>query len=266
MQMDSLKPVLRFSLLLILLLIFSCEDALEYNPLDPDNNPDFVEPETFLTMNDLEGSVLNTSTVTITWQGNDLVTEYAYSLNDNWSEWSADTSVTLNYLDEGDYTFSVKGRYASGDEDTTPATASFSVDMVGAKGIRVYPLLTEMSTSANIYIYAEGVEELVFFSFQIQFNPSILSVDVEDIVRGSLISGIADYAFLPKEISAGLIEVSFTALGSIGVSGTGSLATLPFSANGSGSSTLQIINPQYGYIDGTVEPVTESANGMVVIE
>jgi len=56
MQMDSLKPVLRFSLLLILLLIFSCEDALEYNPLDPDNNPDYVVPETFLTMDELEGS------------------------------------------------------------------------------------------------------------------------------------------------------------------------------------------------------------------
>ena len=248
----------------LVLLLFSC-DKIQENPLDPEGS-DYTPPETFLTMEALEGSILDTSTVTITWSGNDLVVEYAYSLNGDWSEWSSATSVTLNYLDEGAYTFSVKGRYASEVEDESPSTVNFSVDMVGAKGIRVYPLLTEMSTSANIYIYAEGVEELVFFSFQIQFNPSILSVDVEDIVRGSLISGIADYAFLPKEISAGLIEVSFTALGSIGVSGTGSLATLPFSANGSGSSTLQIINPQYGYIDGTVEPVTESANGMVVIE
>ena len=77
---------------------------------------------------------------------------------------------------------------------------------------------------------------------------------------------IQAYAFLPKEISAGLIELSFTALGSSGVSGTGSMATMPFSAEGSGSSTLQIINPQYGYIDGTVEPVTDSANGLVVVQ
>jgi len=264
--MASLKPVLRFSLSLILLLMFSCEDALEYNPLDPENNPDYVAPETVITMDGLEGSVLDTSTVTITWQGNDLVTEYAYSLNGNWSEWTTDTSVTLNYLDEGDYIFSVMGRYDSGDEDTTPATVSFTVDMVGAKGIRVFPLLTEMSTSANVYIYAEEVEELVFFSFQIQFNPSILSIDVEDIVRGSLISSIADYAFLPKEISAGLIEVSFTALGNAGVSGVGSLAQIPLSSNTLGSSALQIINPQYGYIDGNIEPVTESANGLVVVE
>jgi len=268
MQMDSLKPVLRFSLSLILLLIFSCEDALEYNPLDPDNNPDYVVPETFLTMDELEGSVLDTSTVAIAWQGNDLVSEYTYSLNGNWSEWTTDTSVTLNYLDEGDYIFSVKGRYDSGDEDTTPAAVSFSVDMVGENGIRVFPLLTEMiaDSTVDVHIYAEEVEGLVFFSFQIQYDPSILSIDVEEITRGSLISGITEYAFLPKEISAGLIEVSFTALGSAGVSATGSLVNIPLSANGAGSSTLQIINPQYGYIDGSVEPVTQTANGLVVVE
>ena len=258
---------MRFSLIILSLLLFlSCSEELEYNPLDPENNPDFVEPDTEITMAGLEGSILDTSTVTVTWQGNDLVEEYSYSLNDDWSQWSSDTSVTLNYLDEGDYIFSVKGRYESGDEDTTPATVSFTVDMVGAKGIRVYPLMTKMSvdSTADVHIYAEEVNGLVFFSFQIQFDPDSISIDVEDIVRGELISGIADYAFLPKEISAGLIEVSFTALGSSGISGAGSLATLPFSATG--SSTLQIINPEYGYIDGSVEPVTESVNGMVVVQ
>ena len=102
--------------------------------------------------------------------------------------------------------------------------------------------------------------------FQIQYDPAILSIDFSQTTRGDLISGIADYAFLPKEISAGLIEVSFTALGSTGVSGTGSLANLTLSGNAAGSTSLQIINPQYGYIDGNVETVTESANGMVVVE
>ncbi|MDP6586672.1 MAG: hypothetical protein QF535_18600, partial [Anaerolineales bacterium] len=163
---------MRFSLIIFSLFLFlSCDEELEYNPLDPENNPDFVEPDTEITMAGLEGSILDTSTVTVTWQGNDLVEEYSYSLNDDWSEWSSATSVTLNYLDEGDYIFSVKGRYESGDEDTTPATVSFTVDMVGAKAIRVYPLLTEMSvdSTADVHIYAEDVEGLVFFSFQIQF-------------------------------------------------------------------------------------------------
>ena len=54
---------MRFSIpsLLTLLLFLSCEEALEYNPLDPDNNPDFVEPETVITIDNLEGTTLDTS-------------------------------------------------------------------------------------------------------------------------------------------------------------------------------------------------------------
>ena len=61
---------MRFSIpsLLTLLLFLSCEEALEYNPLDPDNNPDFVEPETIITVDNLEGTTLDTSTVTTSGQ------------------------------------------------------------------------------------------------------------------------------------------------------------------------------------------------------
>ena len=95
---------MRFSIpsILILLLFLSCEEALEYNPLDPDNNPDFVDPETFITVDNLEGTTLDTSTITITFAGNDGVVEYAYKLSDGeWSAWSADTSATFNYIDDG---------------------------------------------------------------------------------------------------------------------------------------------------------------------
>jgi len=136
----------------LVLLLFSC-DKIQENPLDPEN-PDYTPPETFITMEALEGAVLDTSTVTITWSGNDLTVEYAYSLNDNWSEWSSATSVTLNYLDEGDYTFSVKGRYASEVEDESPATVNFSVDMVQGPALRVYTLLTEMNVGKHTeYFY-----------------------------------------------------------------------------------------------------------------
>ena len=77
----------------LVLLLFSC-DKIQENPLDPEGS-DYTPPETFLTMEALEGSILDTSTVTITWSGNDLTVEYAYSLNDNWSEWSSATFVTL---------------------------------------------------------------------------------------------------------------------------------------------------------------------------
>ena len=50
------------------------------------------------------------------------------------------------------------------------------------------------------------------------------------------------------------------------MSGTGSLAKITLVPNSSGESSLQIINPQYGYIDGSVVEVTQSADGMVVVE
>ena len=260
--------MLHFRILsLILFLLFSCDDALEFNPLDPENNPDFEAPETTITVTDLDGSTLDTSSVTIDFEGNDLVVEYAYSLNGgDYSDWTNSTSVTYDYLDEGAYTFSVKGRYITGDEDETPAIANFSVDMVGDNGIRAYPLLTEIGTATDVNIHAEVVEDLVFFSFQIQYDPAVLTIDASAITRGSLISGITDYAFLPKSISTGLIEISYTALGSSGVSGTGSLANITLSGNAEGSSSLQIINPQFGYIDGSVVQVANVANGMVVVE
>ena len=116
---------MRFSLLTFSLLLFlSCDEALLINPLD-EESAEYVEPETTITVTDLDGSTLNTSTVTIDFEGNDLVIEYAYSLNGGeYSEWTADTFVTLNYLDQGSYRFSVKGRYESGDEDETPAEAT----------------------------------------------------------------------------------------------------------------------------------------------
>ena len=250
----------------LVLLLFSC-DEIQENLLDPEN-PNYTPPETFLTMEALEGAVLDTSTVTITWSGNDLVVEYAYSLNGDWSEWSSATSVTLNYLDEGDYTFSVKGRYDSGDEDTTPATVNFSVDMVQGPALRVYTLLTEMSlnSTADVYIYAEDVEDMVVTMFKVKYDADILSLSPEAVSRGELLAGIEEVMFFTKEISEGVFGINFSALSYGGVTGTGSLVKLPFTANEIGSTTIEILNPEFRDLSGSIITVEGSANGMVEVK
>jgi len=253
----------------LVLLLFSC-DKIQENPLDPEGS-DYTPPETFLTMEALEGSVLDTSTVTITWSGNDLVVEYAYSLNGDWSEWSSATSVTLNYLDEGAYTFSVKGRYASEVEDESPATVNFSVDMVQGPALRVYTLLTEMSalSTQNISIYAEDVEELVIIRFQVQYDASLLSLSPQAVTKGELLSGIAEMVFIVEEISAGLLEVNVGIPSHSGVTGTGSLVTLPFTSKALGSTAIEIQNAEFGKlgnISGDPESFTGIANGLVVVQ
>ena len=262
---------MRFSIpsLLTLLLFLSCEEALEYNPLDPDNNPDFVEPETVITVDNLEGTTLDTSTVTITFAGNDGVVEYAYKLSDgNWSAWSADTSATLNYIDDGDHVFSVKGRYMPGVEDETPATVNFSVDMVEGPGIRVYSLLTEMSVDSieNVSIYAEEVEGLVVAKFQVKYNASMLSLDTDAVSKGEMFLGVTDILFFTEEIGSGLLDVNLSVLGHDGVSGTGELIRLPFIPKATGTSTIEILNAEYSNITPSSIPILGSANGLVVIE
>ena len=262
---------MRFSIpiILTLLLFLSCEEALEYNPLDPDNNPDFVDPETFITGDNLEGTILDTSTVTITFAGNDGVVEYAYKLSDgNWSAWSAETSATLSYIDDGDHVFSVKGRYLPGVEDETPATVNFSVDMVDGPGIRVYSLLTEMNVDSikNVSIYAEEVEGLVVAKFQVKYNASILSLDATTVSKGELLSGVTDILFFTEEIGSGLLDVNLSVLSHDGVSGTGELVRLPFIPKATGTSTIEILNAEYSNITPSPIPILGSANGLVVIE
>ena len=264
---------MRFNLTVLIsfiLLFFSC-DQVEFSPLDPEN-PDFIPPDTFITMGSLEGAELDTSTVTITWSGNELTVEYAYSFNGgDYSDWITSTSVTYDYLDEGDYTFSVKGRYITGDEDETPATVNFSVNMVPSPGIRVYTLLTEMNINAtkNVDIYVEGVEDLVIVRLQVQYDANLLSLSPEDILKGALLTGIEEMIFFAEIISPGLMEINVGIPNHSGVAGTGSLLTLPFTATTTGSSSINILNPefgQFGDISGDPESFTGTANGMVVVE
>jgi len=266
---------LRFSFLTVILPIiffFSCEEITEFNPLDPENNPEYVVPDTYIAMDELAGSVLDTSTVMITWSGNDLTVEYAYKLNESsWSDWTADTSDTINYLDDGDYNFSVKGRYDSGDEDTTPATVNFSVDMVQGPALRVYTLLTEMSldSTADVYIYAEDVEDMVITMFQVQYDANILSLNSEAVSKGELLAGIKEMVFIVEEISTGLLEVNVGIPSHSGVTGTGSLVKLPFTSKSAGSSAIEIENAEFGKpgnISGAPESFTDIANGLVVVE
>ena len=145
---------MRFSFLILSLLLFlSCKAELATNPLDEESS-EYVEPETTITVTDLDGSTLATSTVTIGFEGNDLVIEYSYNLDSSgYSDWSSSTSVTLAYLDEGLHTFSVKGRYASEDEDETPATVRITRfnEMIPTHLPRRYPsLLTGLVSTCQI--------------------------------------------------------------------------------------------------------------------
>lgn len=80
--------------------------------------------------------IINETSVTFTWTGNDEETpvedlQYSYKLeprDTNWSQWSHNTSVTYTELTEGEYRFMVKTKNEKGEEDPIPATRLFAVN------------------------------------------------------------------------------------------------------------------------------------------
>ena len=106
-----------FILLLGIIVFWSCEEIVvdQDNPLDP-GNPDYESPFVNIISGPSGGEVIDEPQVTFEWEGNELVTEYRQKFDEQaWGDWSNQTSVVLQYLDEGDYSFAIQSRYASGD-------------------------------------------------------------------------------------------------------------------------------------------------------
>ena len=261
---------MRFSFLSLSLLLFlSCDEEILTNPLDEENNPDYVEPQTIITVTDLDGSTLDTSAVTITFAGNDEVTEYSYSADSSsWSSWASTTSYKMEYLDEGQHTFSVKGRYASGNEDESPAAAVFTVDAVEDSSLRLYPLrhIISVDSTATCHIMAEGTDSLKSATITLSYD--VASLEIVSVSQGDMFTGTGVSVFIDEEVS-GTITIHTMYLGgdSPYVSGTGSLAVIQVKALTSGSHTLSLDGAQLlkTHTNRSIS-IIEKVNGLVVVE
>ena len=93
---------------------------------------------------------INTQSATFTWTGSDNVTPtanlvYSWNLDSGtWSAYSAATTATLSSLSEGSHIFYVKAKDAAENEDSTPASRSFSVDCTP-------PVVTITAPAADYY-------------------------------------------------------------------------------------------------------------------
>ena len=258
---------MRFNLIVLIGILFlSCEE-IDYNPLDS-VNPDYIAPETTIT-SDINGSTLDISTVTITFAGNDEVTEYSYSADSSsWSSWISTTSVLIDYLDEGQHTFSVKGRYASGDEDESPATASFTVDAVQNSSLRLYPLRHIISKDSTVtcHIMAEGTDSLMSATITLSYDAA--SLEIVSVSQGNMFTGTGKSVFINEE-NSGTITMHTMYLGgdSPYVSGTGSLSVIVVKALTSGSHSLSLDGAQV-LKTHTNRPISiiETVNGLVMVE
>ena len=158
-----------------------------------------IDTELFLPIILTKGyTVLSEDTIILNWSGNELVVDYSYNFNSQgWSDWTTDTSLAVSYLDENDYTFEVKGRYITEDEDDTPAEASFTVDAVSGPGLRIYPLYQTINVGDNevVSLFLEEVTDISFGMISIEVVPvgyvgdkPCSNIKINSIAQGDLIA------------------------------------------------------------------------------
>ena len=106
----------------------------------------------------------------------DPVTNYS-----NWSEWKSDSTVTLEYLDDGLYTFHVKSRFNNDVIEDIPVSISFEVNANPQNSVSIYPLRRQVSSDDifEVYVFVDSMTTLsvadIHFQYdsnKIQFNGS----------------------------------------------------------------------------------------------
>jgi len=223
----------------------SCDEGPQFdNPLDSDNNENYVAPETII-LTDIDGMTFDTSYVQVVISGNELVSEYSYTLDSLiWSDWSTDDTLDFNYLEEGEYTLYVKSRYISGEEDTEPVSALFIIDAVQGPGLRIYPIYSQFEDGMNnksVQLYLEEVEDIYFGEIQLRFDFSTFcdfdmlaskgdllishNAGSGTVLLGEDITDESGNGFVIYKVTFGISSQD----GGVGVTGTGSIANLQFS-------------------------------------
>jgi len=152
--------------------------------------------------------------------------EFSYDVDGGgWSAWSTNTTAAPGGLAEGAHTFSVKARDAAGNEDPTPATRSFTVD------------LTPPALAAE----AGGALP----------RPAAKTVDIN--VSGSATDALSGVASLGYEVS----DAGYAAAGSVTPDGAGN-----FSFTLSIEGTIGDLVDQGGKLfDMTLTAVDAAGNG-----
>ena len=257
--------------IVFILLFWSCEEIVvqQDNPLDP-GNPEYDPPVITFVSGPGGGETISTSEATFSWEGNDLVSEYRTKINnDPWGDWADHTSITLQYLDEGGYTFSIQGRYTT--EDTSAViTNNFSVDAVQGPALMFYPRANFSSVGSNVtfQVLAEEVTSLTAAQFNVTFDPSKL--EIVSVTQGSLLQ-ISGESICSTDLDnqAGSLSVITAVLGGDlpSADGTGVLLELVLFLKATGTSNLEFDGTELlRDPDNNNISISETVNGLVVSE
>ena len=176
-----IKYNLIFSLLLPILFI-SCEEL----DLDLDSPFEADPSEQIPEIYNLSYPEINGSSAVFNWESNKFALEFSYKLtspsyensisewsleNIEWSDWGIDTTLTLDDMDEGQYTFHVKSRIDA-KEQAEASTVDFEIDAITTPALRIYPLSQQVKVgnAFEVYLYAENIDDLAGSQIKLQFD------------------------------------------------------------------------------------------------
>ena len=230
-------------LMLFVFLIVGCEE-LTVEDLLSDFSTENIPVTTLSALN----STFESSSVSISWAGNEYATSFSYRLETlsytdivetytSWSVWDSVNSVTFVNLDDGNYSFHIKSRYTIENEEVSQSV-NFIVDAIAGPALRMYPLYQRVSQGENfnMYIYIEDVVELAVLELHLS-SPS--NVSVSTMTPGTILSS-APIFYDTINSTDGTIELIATAENFTTYTGSGVLAKLTLSAVSTGLDTLHI--------------------------
>ena len=231
-----------FSLLFIIIFL-SCED-IKVEDLLGDSSAENSPITTISTLN----STFESSSVSISWTGNEYATSFRYRLEplsytdtvktySNWSVWDTVNTVTFTNLDDGSYNFYIKSRYTVENEELSQSI-NFMVDAIEGPALRIYPLYQQVVSGENfnLYIYIEDVVDLGGLELHLS-SPS--NVSASTMTSGTILSN-APIFFDTINSTDGTMELISTAENFTTYTGSGILAKLTLSAVSTGLDTLHI--------------------------
>jgi Cohesin domain len=265
---EKLKYIVLSVLCLIALGLFllGCEkvsapsEVLD-NPLDTLSSA-FSQPVATIISGPSESQTITVPSVTFTWQGNVGAKEFSYNCDaGGWSVWSAQTSATFDYLDEGTHTFAVRARHHNGITiERNPPQIDFTVDAVKGPSLMFCPRRTSI-LRRQTFTYDIKAEEVSFMygtKMSIQYDPTY--VTVTGIIAGAMVNSNSGTSILLPTIDsiAHTITIEIATIGRTpkGVSGSGVIATLQCKAIVAGTTLFQFNSTQTLLRDTLNAPIT----------
>jgi hypothetical protein len=218
------------------------------NPNDPEA-PNYVPPPLppppVATVSNLRNNpTLSVDSVIIRFAGNEKVDRLSYYLKNvdtGWSVWDTVTVARYTLLDEGVYTFYVRGR---SDQMTVGPSDSvhFTVNAITGPSLVMRPkrgISASIGDTLRFDIMAEEVANVMQTDLFIGFNATLLGVI--DVRPGSFFSSTDTLSAITLDTTVNAVVNIFTGFPTTaGASGSGVLATILFQAKAQGNGAITL--------------------------